>query len=144
MRFSPTVCTSCIFSLLLFFSAKASLWATASRSGRYRASCLPPGRAGCLPFISIFVARISPLSQKMSSNNPSFLFHDSLVDQMLSPARTHLSVLRSISWFKHCPPGPSLIHMFAPMGRSFPKLRVNRAPLQGTARTCCFPKAGSS
>lgn len=78
-----TVCTSCVLSLLLFVSAKGSLWATASRSGRYRASCPPPGCVRCYHSYRSLL-RGSPLYLRRCR----LAIHDPLVDQMRSPART--------------------------------------------------------
>lgn len=63
------------------------------------------GCIGCPPFILIFVVQISPFIQKASASRCILsISYDSLVDQILSPARG-CQFSGSISWFKRCAHG---------------------------------------
>ena len=142
-------CASCTVHLVcvpffLFVSAKGALQAATSQSGRYRASCFPAG-SSWVPAIHINLCctrRSPPLSQKMSSNNCSkcilSISYDPLVDQMLSPAHRFLPS-GSISWFKHCAHGASLVLVFAVGGTCIPQIVNKSGRLEGHRRHVRLP-----
>jgi len=112
-------CASCQYTLPVHLSLSLSLCPCPKllcrRQSRGLVVIAPrvfqQGCIGCPPFILIFVVQISPFIQKASASRCILsISYDSLVDQMLSPARG-CQFSGSISWFKRCAHGALSPHV---------------------------------